>query len=261
MSSFISRFGGNTETMRHSGYNSLQNALNSGMTINEIRNLTQREGVSFGGRAQDFLNQRGSGSFIAQYGGNANTMSNSGMSSVNRALAAGMSWEDIEKRGQQEGITWGTKAAQYFDDQRKAKKKAEFDELNSFQQVNDSINDPNSIYRTPDRNKSWIVRDYGNDNTPDYAGMQMQTPAGAKSGSSSQSSQPQNPYSNAFLQGKIDKFKSGFKDRRSEFGLDLKGGSRASQGQSDEPWLQVRKMREDRRKGYGDGGNSFDRRD
>ena len=52
MSSFISRYGGNMGA-RASGLASLQRALADGMTINSVRDLTAREGVTFGQRAQD----------------------------------------------------------------------------------------------------------------------------------------------------------------------------------------------------------------
>lgn len=114
MSSFINRFGGNTQTMAHSGYKSLQNALNSGMTINQIRDLTAREGVSFGQRAQDFLNARSPNSFIAKYGGNANTMANSGYAALERALADGLTINQIRDRAKNEGISWGNKASSFL---------------------------------------------------------------------------------------------------------------------------------------------------
>lgn len=284
MSSFISRFGGDMAA-RASGKAAIERALNSGMTINEVRNLASREGVNFGPAAQQFLNSRSANSFVSKYGGNYNTMRNSGMQSVNRAMASGMSWEQVQQAAQREGISWGEKAQSYFSSQTaerdrkaeeqrlKAEEQAELDRLNSFQQVNDSINSPDSIYQTPEATaKSWIKRDYGNDNTPDYAGLTMKTPANAKGGNASQSAEPGqsgDPYSGNFLQGKIDKFKEGFRGKTDQFGLDLRGGNRVSRGEGgrdkEDPWLQVRKMRESRRRGYGgnqtNGGDSFDRRD
>ena len=41
-----------------SGLKSLNRALDSGYTLNQIRDQTAREGVTFGYRAQDFLNAR-----------------------------------------------------------------------------------------------------------------------------------------------------------------------------------------------------------
>ena len=273
MSSFISAYGGNMDA-RATGLQSIRRALDSGLTINQVRDQINREGVSMGPAARDFLNSRPSNSFVAKYGGNYDTMRNSGMQSVNRAMASGLSWEQVQQQAQQQGISWGTRAQDYFTSQgierdrkaEEARKKAEFDRLNSFQQVNDSIDNPDSVYRTPEAtSKSYIKRDYGSNNSIDYSGLQMKTPADAKKSNPLESLGDAAAYSNNYLQGKIDKFKSGFNDRRGEFGLNLKGGNRASQsdggGANEEPWLQVRKMREDRRKGYGDRGNSFDRRD
>ena len=279
MSSFISRFGGNMST-RQSGKASIDKALNSGMTINEVRNLAAREGVNFGPAAQSFLNSQSSSNFISQYGGDYRSNS-SGLASVNKAEAAGMSWEDIQRQGQQQGINWGSNAQNYFSSkaaekvrleeeriaaEKKAEKQAEFDRLNSFQQENDSIQSPDSVYKTPEADKkSWIKRDYGNDNTPDYAGMTMKTPADAKKGTViSQLSKGQD-YSSDYLQSKVERFRSGYKNSDNKFGLNLRGGSRMSKADNNSesensPWLKVRQMREDRRKGYGEDNNSFDRR-
>ena len=275
MSSFISRFGGDMST-RQSGKASIDRALNSGMTINEVRNLASREGVSFGPAAQSFLNSQSSSNFISQYGGDYSSNA-SGLASVNRAEAAGMSWEDIQRQGQQQGISWGSKAQDYFsskaaekiqleEERKKAEKKAEFDRLNSFQQENDSIQSPDSIYRTPEADeKSWIKRDYGKDNTPDYEGMTMKTPADAKKSTTIPQLSKGEDYSNAYLQSKTERFKSGYKRSDNQFGLNLRGGSRMTKADSsseskNSPWLKVREMREDRRKGYGEDNNSFDRR-
>lgn len=271
MSSFIRNYGGNPAA-NASGLKSIQRALDAGLTVNQIRDMAAREGVSWGYRAQDFLNARGADKFVSKYGGNEDSMRNAGMQSVNRALAAGLTWQQIEQQARNEGISWGYQAQDFFkqknEERVKQERQAEFDRLNSFQQKNDSISSPDSVYKTPDNNKSWIKRDFGNDNTPDYVGMQMKTPVGAKGETPAESTEPTanaNPYSTEFLQGKIDKFKNGFREKKSQFGLDLKGGNRASRGEGNEPWLQVRKMREDRRRGYGgkksDGGESFDRRD
>jgi DNA-binding transcriptional MerR regulator len=93
---------------------SIQKAIDAGMTINEIRNQLAREGVQTGSKATEFLAARPASSFIAQYGGNENTMGHSGMMAVNRAQAAGMSISDIRSQAAREGVTFGTNAQNLF---------------------------------------------------------------------------------------------------------------------------------------------------
>jgi len=127
MSNFINMFGGNKSTMSHSGLTSLKRALDHGMTINQIRDQVAREGVSFGPRAQDYLNARSPNTFISQYGGNEDTMSHSGMQSVSRAMSSGLSASQIDEQARREGISFGPQARSFLDTQ--ARQKAEADAL------------------------------------------------------------------------------------------------------------------------------------
>ena len=129
MSNFINMFGGNKDTMRHSGLTSLRRALDYGLTINQIRDQVAREGVSFGPRAQEYLDARSPNTFISQYGGNEDTMANSGMQSVSRAMAAGLTPAEIDERARQEGISFGTNARSFLDTQ--ARQKAESEKMKS----------------------------------------------------------------------------------------------------------------------------------
>ena len=122
MSNFISLYGGNKDTMRHSGRKAINNALAAGLTINQIRDQAAREGVSFGHLGQALLDKNPSNSFIAQYGGNASTAANSGMQAVSRALAAGMSAADIDNTASREGVTFGVNARNFLDQQANQKK-------------------------------------------------------------------------------------------------------------------------------------------
>tara|TARA_A100001201_G_scaffold55483_1_gene53922 strand:- start:278 stop:937 length:660 start_codon:yes stop_codon:yes gene_type:complete len=114
MSSFIARFGGNTQTMAHTGMASVNRALAAGMTINQIRDQLAREGVQPGSAAASFLASRPASSFISQYGGNASTFAHSGLSSVNRAIAAGMSIKQIQDQAAREGVTFGPSAQSFL---------------------------------------------------------------------------------------------------------------------------------------------------
>ena len=109
--SFVSQFGGNQETGKHTGMGGINAALAAGMTINEIRNQLAREGVQTGSKATEFLAARPSTSFIAQYGGNEGTMGHSGLSALNRAQAAGLSLGQIRSQAAAEGIQFGERAA------------------------------------------------------------------------------------------------------------------------------------------------------
>ena len=52
--------------------------------------------------------------FIETYGGNLNTMAHSGLAAVKRAEAAGLTIGQIQDIGRREGISFGTKAQEYF---------------------------------------------------------------------------------------------------------------------------------------------------
>jgi len=108
---FISKFGGNEETFAHTGLGSIQKALATGMTINEVRDQLAREGVQTGEAATKYLADRPADRYISKYGGNVDTFAHSGLGSLNRAQAAGMSLAQIRDVGQREGITFGERAA------------------------------------------------------------------------------------------------------------------------------------------------------
>ena len=109
--SFVSQYGGNQETGKHTGMKGINAALAAGMTINEIRSQLAREGVQTGSRATEFLAARPASSFIAQYGGNEDTMGHSGLIALNRAQASGMSLGQIRSQAAAEGIQFGSRAA------------------------------------------------------------------------------------------------------------------------------------------------------
>ena len=115
---FVSMYGGNADTMRNSGLASLRRAADDLGTLNQVRQTASSQGISWGPAAQQFFNTRGEDKFISQYGGNLDTFANSGMASVNRALAAGLSPQDIEQRGIAENISWGTEAANFLNADR-----------------------------------------------------------------------------------------------------------------------------------------------
>jgi len=112
--SFVSQFGGNQETGKHTGMKGINAALAAGMTINEIRAQLAREGVQTGSKATEFLAARPATSFIAQYGGNESTMANSGMEAVRRAQQAGLTIDEIRDQAAQEGVSFGVGAQSMF---------------------------------------------------------------------------------------------------------------------------------------------------
>ena len=111
--SFVRAYGGNTSTMRHSGMQGLQNAINAGMTISQIQAQAAREGLTFGHRAQDYINAR-AGTFIGKYGGNEGTMAHAGLQAVNAASQAGLSYDEIRRQASAEGVTFQSGAQEVF---------------------------------------------------------------------------------------------------------------------------------------------------
>ena len=113
--SFVSTYGGNLATGKHTGMKGIEAAINAGMTINQIRDQLRREGVQTGERATAFLADRPASSFISQYGGNEYTMQNAGMQSISAALGAGLSPQEIERRGAAEGVQFMERARAFLD--------------------------------------------------------------------------------------------------------------------------------------------------
>lgn len=55
---FISRFGGNTETMAHSGLKAVKAAEAAGLSISEIQRMGREQGITFGSGAQEYFKQK-----------------------------------------------------------------------------------------------------------------------------------------------------------------------------------------------------------
>ena len=108
--SFIEQFGGNKETGRNTGLAAVRKAVESGMTINEIRSQLAREGIATGSKATEYLAARPATSFIAQYGGNEETFSHSGYQALERARQSGLSDAQIRAQAAAEGVSFGYRA-------------------------------------------------------------------------------------------------------------------------------------------------------
>tara|TARA_E500000331_G_scaffold153186_1_gene149023 strand:+ start:964 stop:1848 length:885 start_codon:yes stop_codon:yes gene_type:complete len=63
---FITRFGGNTDTMAHSGMAGVRAAEAAGYSIAQIQQMGIDQGISFGSGAQTYFNQQGQKSFDDQ---------------------------------------------------------------------------------------------------------------------------------------------------------------------------------------------------
>jgi len=111
--SFIERYGGNTDTMRHSGMKGVQAAIDAGLTVRQIQAQAAREGISFGQKARDYLNAR-SNTFIGKYGGNEGTMAHAGLQAVSAASQAGLSYDEMRKQASAEGVAFQSGAQQVF---------------------------------------------------------------------------------------------------------------------------------------------------
>jgi YesN/AraC family two-component response regulator len=55
---FINRFGGNKETMAHSGLASVKRAEAAGLSINEIQRMAAEQGVQFGIKAREYIKEK-----------------------------------------------------------------------------------------------------------------------------------------------------------------------------------------------------------
>ena len=123
MSSFISRFGGSGGMV---GQASINRALASGMTINQIRSELSAQGVGTGAKATSFLASKPASSFVSQYGGTSD-QSAAGLASVQRALSSGMTLEQIQSQAASEGVAFGPAATKFFMDSTTQKVQAETD--------------------------------------------------------------------------------------------------------------------------------------
>lgn len=105
--SFINTFGGR-------GLGALNRALeNNRMTIRDAAGKAQKQGFKFGELAQNKINSYYN-THIGEFGGNTHANS-SGLAAVKRAMATGMSADDVQNRGRRENITWGQAAQEFFD--------------------------------------------------------------------------------------------------------------------------------------------------
>ena len=58
MANFIELYGGNKNTMAHSGLKAVRAAEAAGLSINEIQQMARSQGISFGSGAQDYFRQK-----------------------------------------------------------------------------------------------------------------------------------------------------------------------------------------------------------
>jgi hypothetical protein len=58
MSSFIELYGGNKDTMAHSGLQAVKRAEAAGLSIGQIQQMARNQGISFGSGAQDYFRQK-----------------------------------------------------------------------------------------------------------------------------------------------------------------------------------------------------------
>ncbi len=73
MSNFIELYGGNKDTMAHSGLKAVRKAEAAGLSINEIQRMAASQGISFGSGAQDYFRQKERQQFTSQIATLTNT--------------------------------------------------------------------------------------------------------------------------------------------------------------------------------------------
>ena len=66
MSNFITTYGGNTETMAHSGLAAVKRAEAAGLSIGQIQRMARNQGISFRSGAQDYFRQKEKQQFTNQ---------------------------------------------------------------------------------------------------------------------------------------------------------------------------------------------------
>ena len=114
--SFIDKYGGDPGS-NATGLESVKRAIDgNNMTINDIYGLSQSEGFSFGPKAQEAMDKYRD-TYVGTYGGDIeNNMT--GLASVKRGEAAGMSIKAIQDQAGREGTTFGPLALDYFNQKR-----------------------------------------------------------------------------------------------------------------------------------------------
>lgn len=73
MANFIELYGGNKNTMAHSGLKAVRAAEAAGLSINEIQQMARSQGISFGSGAQDYFRQKEKQQFTNQIATLTNT--------------------------------------------------------------------------------------------------------------------------------------------------------------------------------------------
>ena len=73
MSNFIRTYGGNTDTMAHSGLKAVRAAEAAGLSIGQIQQMAASQGISFGSGAQDYFRQKEKQQFTNQIATLTNT--------------------------------------------------------------------------------------------------------------------------------------------------------------------------------------------
>ena len=67
MAGFIQTYGGNLDTMAHSGLAAVRRAEAAGLSIGQIQNIGRREGINWGNAAEDYFRQKEQTNLITQF--------------------------------------------------------------------------------------------------------------------------------------------------------------------------------------------------
>ena len=73
MANFIELYGGNKDTMAHSGLKAVRAAEAAGLSIGQIQRMASSQGISFGSGAQDYFRQKEKQQFTNQIATLTNT--------------------------------------------------------------------------------------------------------------------------------------------------------------------------------------------
>ena len=111
MSSFIQTYGGNTETMRHSGLAAVKRAQAAGLSISQIQDQARREGITFGPGAQDYFRTETARQFTDQITNLQNTFQRQMQEQAAQHAAAQRQQQQKLEQMQQQSLEAATRQA------------------------------------------------------------------------------------------------------------------------------------------------------
>ena len=99
MAGFIQTYGGNLDTMAHSGLEAVRKAEAAGLSIAQIQDIGRQEGITWGIGAQDYFRQKEQANLITQFTNQITGIQNSMQQQIDaQKQQAQQAQENYEKR-------------------------------------------------------------------------------------------------------------------------------------------------------------------